>query len=423
MVYGNLQKTPGKMDDNWNSATAEMLVSAVPTGRMQFDKKANMITLLENIKLLGNLYDFNMGDQAKQFNFQDFLDDFENISSTDNLKQTMFELTTPCEEMIKDCMWSGKKYNCDDLFKTRMTYEGICCVFNYIRPLSKKGKFTYATEVQNATAQRLYHSGIENGLKATLINNIDDYFLTTLETRGYTVQIFYPKDYPDQISGSLSETIVEFGSDVSLGIDVDVVKSSNILRALSYEKRTCMFDDEESTVFGSYRHSDCLVECKIRLIATLCNCIPFTIPTLDVQEFQEISFCTLMDLPCLNRYKTKMLKYYPTGTASTVLNGEKQDSMGCSNCVSNCNNIVYKVSTNLTPLLHHSDNDSRLNVFFNKAFGNTYRIDLSQTWFELISNIGGFLSLFMGISIISAIEVVILVYRLVRYYIHTICKI
>ncbi|XP_074029887.1 pickpocket protein 28 [Leptinotarsa decemlineata] len=384
----------------------------------KIEKDADFRTLVEDIKLLGNLYDLDIYDPGRLSEFQDLLDDIDNTTEIDDPKLRMRELTAPCEEMLSDCKWAGEKYNCSDLFASRMTYDGICCVFNYVKPLKETSEQERDSVPPPLEPQRPLGSGIEYGLTVELHNNIEDYFLSTFETTGYSVKIFNPQDFPDKISGSLSDIIVNFGIEVLLSIDVEVVKSSDFMKILPYNMRSCIFEDEEKTSFGSYRHSDCMVECKLRIMKDMCNCIPITSSTnYDMEGIGDVNFCTLIDLPCLNKYRTKWLKYFPIGVSSSNLENEKYDSMKCTKCYPSCNNIIYKVSSNTAPLFHHryKNRHSYLNVFFNKPFVASYQMDVSETWYDMIANIGGFLSLFMGISVITAMEIIILVYKLTCY--------
>lgn len=53
-----------------------------------------------------------------------------------------------------------------------------------------------------------------------------------MDTAGYMVHIFYPYDFPDKVSGSLTEVIVNFGTESLISIQVDVIKSSAAMKAL-----------------------------------------------------------------------------------------------------------------------------------------------------------------------------------------------
>lgn len=47
------------------------------------------------------------------------------------------QLTTPCEDLVKKCRWQGHAVNCSKMFYLRLTFEGYCCVFNYVKNTSE----------------------------------------------------------------------------------------------------------------------------------------------------------------------------------------------------------------------------------------------------------------------------------------------
>lgn len=79
-------------------------------------------------------------------------------------------------------------------------------------------------------------TGLENSLQVTLNDNYDDYFYTSMDTTGYMVHIFYPYDFPDEVSGSLTEILVNFATEALIDIQVDVIRSSDDMKALPVER-------------------------------------------------------------------------------------------------------------------------------------------------------------------------------------------
>lgn len=69
-----------------------------------------------------------------------------------------------------------------------------------------------------------------------LNDDYEDYFYTAMDTTGYMVHIFYPYDYPDKVSGSLAEILVNFATETLISIHVDVIKSSDAMKALPIDR-------------------------------------------------------------------------------------------------------------------------------------------------------------------------------------------
>lgn len=45
-------------------------------------------------------------------------------------KKLMLELIQPCDQMVLGCMWLGKVWPCESMFRVTMSPEGFCCSFN-----------------------------------------------------------------------------------------------------------------------------------------------------------------------------------------------------------------------------------------------------------------------------------------------------
>lgn len=45
-----------------------------------------------------------------------------------------FQLAPKCEDTLIRCQWGDSEVNCSEVFSLRKTWEGFCCIFNYVRP-------------------------------------------------------------------------------------------------------------------------------------------------------------------------------------------------------------------------------------------------------------------------------------------------
>ncbi|XP_050514335.1 sodium channel protein Nach-like isoform X2 [Diabrotica virgifera virgifera] len=302
--------------------------------------------ILEAIKLIANLYDFNLNSDDELLSFQLFLEKYDNLSFPSDLTYRITELAPTCDEMLAKCVWQGTETNCAEYMRVRMTFDGPCCVFNYIR-IAKRMKL-FRKLNKNQTSVKMEHAlgaGIENGLQFALHNTIDDYFVTTTEIKGYLVYVFNSYDFADKSSGDLTEILLNYGTETFISMDVRVVDAQSSIQILTPKMRNCIFSDEQETKFGTYRHSDCLALCKVETMQALCGCIPFS------QPLNVSNYCSLIDLPCLNKFKMKWTNYYPVGEEDKdSLDFEKYESITCPHCLPACTNEVYDVSVDVTPL-------------------------------------------------------------------------
>lgn len=44
------------------------------------------------------------------------------------------ELAPDCKDLVQSCIWQEEPMDCSKYFQLRLTYYGMCCIFNYIRP-------------------------------------------------------------------------------------------------------------------------------------------------------------------------------------------------------------------------------------------------------------------------------------------------
>ncbi|RZB39682.1 ASC domain containing protein [Asbolus verrucosus] len=245
---------------------------------------------MESIKFLGNLYDYSydISDRGEIDYFQNILDGLQL-----KIREIMRNLTTPCEDFLKICHWKGVAVNCSKIFQLRRTFEGDCCTFNYF-------KITQDWWMRRDDFSNLTHGepGTQNGLSVLVNDEPEDYYCTVISSMGINVQVFIPGDYPDKASGGLIESICDIGSENFLEVIPTTVAAVSDVMNHPVDKRQCLFEEEELTQFGVYSQSDCFVDCRMRSMMALCQCIPFTIPWST-----DPTACTLRDLPCLNRYR------------------------------------------------------------------------------------------------------------------------
>nr|CAI5868401.1 unnamed protein product [Callosobruchus analis] len=309
----------------------------------------------------------NKISKKKAMEYAEEINSYRKLGDIDSILQDI--LSPSCEDMLQSCRWAGKSGDCTKLFTRRITYDGFCCTFNYVRPFTNSKIYTDTgkkLQVEVKEPKKPIGAGAINGLSIALKNDLEDYFFTSLETTGYKVLIFNTADYPDKISGSFTEIIAGFNKEVLIGLRVDVCRGSSALRQLPLSLRSCMFSSDSRTSFGLYSHSDCLVDCKAQ---------------------------------------RKWSKYHPKDMKNEELMiQEKHDSMHCSHCLPSCSHTVYKPYTSIANVLDNQ-NITHVHIYFDENFSNIYKIILFQTWFEILSNFGGILSLLLGVSVISAIEI------------------
>ncbi|PNF20288.1 hypothetical protein B7P43_G14391, partial [Cryptotermes secundus] len=362
--------------------------------------------LFPMLQYLGRLYDHDPDNTKAMQKLHSIL--AEHNQDVDTM---MKELTPRCEDLLVRCRWMGRGKSCKEMFKMRKSMEGYCCVFNYIRPTDN---FDDDDESRNVTVgERLSAPGYHMGLTVLLDPQPDDYYYPLLSSYGAKVLVFNPGDFPDTPSGGLIEKLVPPKTEVFFRLEATSVYAEPIVKSFDRKQRGCLFSSELSLLFGdSYSYSDCLMNCRIRSIHTLCGCLPFYFPVRG-----RTRKCNLLDVPCLHKYREKWSTLRPTENIPG-LGAEMQESISCEECSPACSDTTYHVQTSSahlsqTPYLRSGfiENISLKNhSVFHLYFGsrNTLRLkqDVLYYWYDLLSNFGGICGLFVGFSLISIVEFV-----------------
>ncbi|EFA05375.2 Sodium channel protein Nach-like Protein [Tribolium castaneum] len=348
-------------------------------------------------KFFGNFYDFdfNIADENHYKHLQGIVDVLELDIAT-----LMKQFTTRCPDLLLNCRWKGVEKKCNELFTMKLTYDGFCCTFNYFKESLMNG----SVSILNGT------DGLTRGLSVTVMNDLDDYFYTPLESQGVTVQIFVPNDYPDKPSGSLSEVVVNVGTENYVKITPTTIFSTKEVMKYAVAKRQCLFDEERPTTFeGLYSQSDCNVDCRIASALALCHCLPFTIPLSEGE-----SVCNFQDLKCLNQYKNKWNTLYPDNDDFGILQHEQHDSLRCEQrCYPSCDSTLYEVFPDSSPF-HKKGNFAIIHIYYTNRFSRLFKHDVVYNWFEILSNFGGTFGIIVGFSVISVIECLVFVLQFTK---------
>ncbi|XP_031330386.1 sodium channel protein Nach-like [Photinus pyralis] len=366
------------------------------------------------VKLLGKLSDFDSSVLANHqlLEIQSFLAIFDDSSlGRFDPYQTLKMLSPSCEDLISDCSWNGVQYDCNDLFNNERTMAGFCCTFNYI-PLKRNQHLSnFTTKIIKLNNYRFLTSiggGLKKGLSVKINHNTSDYFYTLFSSSGAIVDIFNPSDFPDMVSGNLQQRLVPIGVEMYVKLSATLIYAAEEVRKYPIQKRKCVFPEESKTLFGDYStHSDCLLNCRLKSMIALCECIPLMFANTFTGD--DVPQCSFQDLPCLFKYQHKWERYYPFDYNGDDMEAEKQDSLVCLHCVPNCRGISYTVRTDSDELFGESDkplNQSLLHVYFDVQNVVAFEHDVVYYWFDIVSNFGGMFSLTIGLSLISVVELV-----------------
>ncbi|XP_065170058.1 acid-sensing ion channel 5-like [Atheta coriaria] len=166
------------------------------------------------------------------------------------------------------------------------------------------------------------------------------------------------------------------------------------LKTLSPAQRKCRFDDEPLTKdIPAYSTSICYMACRLKLVKKLCGCRPFFYHKFSGRE------CDLSELLCVAKY-SKEITRPPT-------------ELGC-NCPEPCDFIKYLAEAPKVTMWEYGYFDQRLTFRWGLLPPTTkYHRDIIFGFDDLIVSIGGTLALLLGVSFITAMEIIFFVIHLI----------
>jgi acid-sensing ion channel, other len=196
-------------------------------------------------------------------------------------------------------------------------------------------------------------AGIGPDMGLTILVNLssDDYFYPLKNFLGATALIFDPQEFADSGTGGVREVPIEPYQEVRITLNINTKIAVDEVQRYSIEKRGCMFPNDLPEEYnGEYVYGDCMVKCKLKSVIALCKCKPFNMPN-DFSDIlvNEYPYCSLADIPCINKYRIKWLTYRPREKI-VGLEREIEDSLNCQQCYPLCSSSSYVVDSTSTQL-------------------------------------------------------------------------
>lgn len=178
----------------------------------------------------------------------------------------LINVSQTCNEMLMSCRFAMKSENCNMLFDTTLTDEGICCTFNSVTPklMFQNYKESDDMDILNQTnpfiginwtpeggfpphmtpnmfPRPVPGAGSHLGLTMVLDANVDDYYCSSTAGAGFKVLLHNPTETPK---------IADFGFSVAPGRESRVVvtpkisDASELIRKVARNLRQCVFANE-----------------------------------------------------------------------------------------------------------------------------------------------------------------------------------
>ncbi|XP_005176880.1 pickpocket protein 11-like [Musca domestica] len=337
------------------------------------------------------------------------------------------------------CGWFGVETTCDRFFMKVYTDEGICFTFNSLKATDLYREDTYQHQeslsnselnismfnqsltwsleqgfttdgVLNTYPARVLGSGTMAGFLTVLQNfarEVD--YSCRYVADGFKVLLHSPDDVP-----SLAKHFVHISmdKDVMIAVKPKMITTSSGIAEYPPHKRQCYLNkDRPLRYFKAYSQNNCELECLTNFTLQLCGCVTFYMP-----RSLKTPVCDSQKLNCYRQAKDQLLFQqfmeglkHPQTTlnncdclpACTALDYETEISEGSFNVANTINAVAsFREMHDLRPDLTMS----MVWIYFKDNEFITSRRSELYGLTDLMANFGGVCGLFMGVSLLSIIE-------------------
>lgn len=350
-------------------------------------------------------------DLGDDVTYRDLYDDLKHVSPT-------------LGETITNCEWKTNKTKCRPLFKETLTDEGICFTFNILNASEIYREENLAKNFTSRLTQELssqYWS--PNHIPEYISENLIYPRRVLSASEGLTLNLGLYTNDTDFLCGGPVQSFkillhtagevpqlskyyyrVPLDHDIVMSVRPNIMQTSEtLLTDYNYMRRKCFYDGERQLeFFRKYTQRNCQLDCVARQTVEICKCAKFTMP-----RHESTPVCGLQKLRCVDRVENEY--------AVRIMEKKANDC----NCLPACQSISYDAELSMAKYdrfeywaaknkKERSTNRKHLRLFISfkdEQFFATRRSEIYGKT-DFIANCGGIMGLFMGVSLLSIVEMV-----------------
>uniref|UniRef100_A0A182PJH0 Pickpocket n=1 Tax=Anopheles epiroticus TaxID=199890 RepID=A0A182PJH0_9DIPT len=343
----------------------------------------------------------------------------------DNIVDTLKNMSLSRDETLVMCRYGNNFEACEDRLTETLTEEGICYTFNmrHEDEIFRKGllqsEYNYTEDWFDSAQQPVLSplhargAGLHDGLTLYMRHKqVDTDYMCTGFSQGYKLLIHSSDEYPQV---SVRNMRIPFSHEISIALRPQMIVTSQSATDYSWEKRQCFFDHERYLrFFRLYNQDNCELECLSNVTEALCGCVRFSMP-----RSNDTKVCPLTKWHCMHRAKWYLRPNNDPFVPDNIELDITKIANSC-NCLPACSSVYYDVETTQTSLdtekFMRANNDLKeyesdkfffttLSIFFKESYFITSKRSELYGWVDFLANCGGLLGLFMGVSILSLLEI------------------
>ncbi|XP_053679171.1 pickpocket protein 28-like [Anopheles nili] len=349
--------------------------------------------------------------QVCDFGFSEY---FTNQSYDDNVVEMLRDLAIPFEEQFLMCTWRGHYVNCSDLFSPTLTESGVCYTFNGLSSNDLMKQEEFHRNYEHVGEQRSSENWtMEEGYRPNV--GMDTYPRRLVSAGGHSgLLVLLKSDQHDMdyLCGISAQGIrVPMNQSLTVRIEPFLITTSANVQEYNPSKRLCYYTHERHLrYFRIYTKRNCELECLTNFTLHMCGCVLFAMP-----HTADVRICGIGMQDCCDEAETILQE---EGLGEPTLSVSRELLREC-NCLPACTYLQYNAEISqasfewrrlistvhlLERELEHSDLTT-LSVYYREA--QFISIKRSQLFGlnDFIANCGGILGLFMGVSLLSIVEI------------------
>ncbi|GAB0099481.1 hypothetical protein DMENIID0001_153430 [Sergentomyia squamirostris] len=338
-------------------------------------------------------------------------------------------------DMMKVLTFRDDKLDVGEYFHESFTSEGLCYTFNRL-PLADiytsdcvfsqqnesfpfQSKINWTVETGFGNHQEFYplrasNTRQESGLTIILQLTKKDIDIACRRSVGFTIQFHSPSDVPRMDEHAVIIPVDRFAQ---LAIEPNIINTPRNIEIYPPEKRQCFFNSERQLQhFRIYSERNCKMECLANWTLAICNCVQFFMP-----RNNSVPICGPSAKYCIEKCLTVMDR--PDVAIDNI-------TVPKCNCMPSCVTLSYNADLTHSAIdyealatvdeIYHDPSSKKFHVYVMMYFNENkfYAMQRSELFgqTDFISSVGGFLGLFMGISVLSLAELVY--FATVRWFQH-----
>ncbi|CAG9857482.1 unnamed protein product [Phyllotreta striolata] len=295
------------------------------------------------------------------------------LDGNSDVERFIYDLNNKCEQLFDVCHWKSAILNCCEIFRPVFTENGFCHTFN--------SKHFYR-HIQNGS-DFIEHFIEETDLKWSLSFQV--------KSKSSVFSIYILNSNEVCTWDSRPQHVWDFKIERAL-FSMKQTYTTEDAKQLNLNQRRCAFQNELQIEFDdTYSYTACATECRMRNAVKYCGCAPHFYPSGNGYDR-----CDWARMRCIARHFERIV------------------SIEACRCPLGCLHTAYEIEKLDGDSSDGEESASTLEVKFVSWPMVRYKREVLFGWVDLLVSFGGIAGLFLGFSLLSAVE--ILYYFTIRLY-------